>query len=116
MKLIKQVRLVLAGAVERVHEIDLCEVGSNQEVVNYRYGKVGKALQDGSLTALPVRREEAFRLFDAEVAKREAKGYRDASAPAAPAPAPIVTPAAAPSPAPRAPSAPAQQTGARRPL
>lgn len=94
MKLIKQVRLVLPGAVAKVHEVDLCEVGADQFVVNYRYGKLGKALQDGSLTALPVRRDEALRLFDAEIAKREAKGYRDVNAPAAPT-SPI-TPAASP--------------------
>src|SRR5690348_7617402 len=85
MKLIKQVRLVLPGAVAKVHEVDLCEVSADQFVVNYRYGKLGKALQDGSLTALPVRRDEALRLFDGEIAKREAKGYRDVNAPAAPA-------------------------------
>lgn len=96
MKLIKQVRLVLPGAVAKVHEVDLCEVGPDQFVVNYRYGKLGKALQDGSLTALPVRRDEAIRLFDAELAKRRAKGYGDPNAPAPPAPAPLVPPAAPP--------------------
>ena len=96
MKLIKQVRLVLPGAVAKVHEVDLCEVGPDQYVVNYRYGKLGKALQDGSLTALPVRRDEALRLFDAEIAKRHAKGYQDPNAPAPPAPPPLVSPAAPP--------------------
>lgn len=107
MKLIKQVRLVLPGVVEKVHEVDLCEVGSDQFVVNYRYGKLGKALQDGSLTALPVRRAEAERLFDDEVAKRRAKGYRDPSAPGAPPPAPIVSAAALPAASPPAASPPA---------
>lgn len=102
MKLIKQVRLVLPGAVAKVHEVDLCEVGPDQYVVNYRYGKLGKALQDGSLTALPVRRDEAWRLFDAEIAKRYAKGYRDPNAPAAPAAPPLVSSA----PTPAVPAAP----------
>jgi hypothetical protein len=110
MKLIKQVRLVLPGAVEKVHEVDLCEVGPDQYVVNYRYGKLGKALQDGSLTALPVREADAVRLFDAEVAKRIAKGYRDTRA-TAPQSSVIVAPlaasgAAAPAPAPIRQSAP----------
>jgi hypothetical protein len=95
MKLIKQARLVLPGAVAKVHEVDLCELGPDQYVVNYRYGKLGKALQDGSLTALPVRRDEAWRLFDAEIAKRHAKGYRDPNSPAAP---PLVSSAAPPGP------------------
>jgi hypothetical protein len=100
MKLIKQVRLVLPGAVAKVHEVDLCEVGADQYVVNYRYGKLGKALQDGSLTALPVRRDEAWRLFDAEIAKRHAKGYRDPNAPASPLVSPTTTPVAPAAPAP----------------
>ena len=112
MKLIKQARLVLPGAVEKVHEVDLCELRPDQYVVNYRYGKLGKALQDGSLTPLPVRREEAWRLFDAEIAKRLAKGYRDPQAAAAPAPAPLVSAAAA---VPRAPSA-TPRASSRTPL
>jgi hypothetical protein len=112
MKLLKQVRLVLPGGVAKVHEVDLCEVGPDRFVVNYRYGKLGKALQDGSLTPLPVRRDEAWRLFDAEVAKREAKGYRD---PSAPAPAPIVAPPTPPA-APRSSMPAAAKTGARPPL
>jgi len=109
MKLIKQMRLVLPGAVAKVHEVDLCEVGADQFVVNYRYGKLGKALQDGSLTPLPVRRDEALRLFDGEIAKRHAKGYQDPNAPAPTAAAPIPaapTPAASPAAPPPAATAP----------
>src|SRR4051794_10553199 len=102
MKLIKQVRLVLPGVVVKVHELDLCEVGPDQYVVNYRYGKLGKALQDGALTALPVRRDDAFRLFNDEIAKRHAKGYRDPNVPAAAAP-PLVSLASPSAPAPGAP-------------
>ena len=36
MKLIKQVRLVLAGAVAKTYEVDLCEVGPDQYVVNFK--------------------------------------------------------------------------------
>jgi hypothetical protein len=105
MKLIKQVRLVLPGAVAKVHEVDLCELGADRYVVNYRYGKLGKALQDGSLTPLPVRRDEAFRLFDAELAKRQAKGYRDPNAPAPPVATPAPPQPAAPARAPAPPRA-----------
>ncbi|HEY3256661.1 MAG TPA: hypothetical protein VGJ91_22040, partial [Polyangiaceae bacterium] len=115
MKLIKQVRLVLPGAVAKVHELDLCEVGPDQYVVNYRYGKLGKALQDGALTALPVRRDEAWRLFDAEIAKRHAKGYRDPNAPAAPAAPPFASPAASPAVSVASP-APPRRAGSAAPL
>jgi hypothetical protein len=122
MKLIRQVRLVLPGAVAKVHEVDLCEVGADQYVVNYRYGKLGKALQDGSLTALPVRRDEAQRLFDGEIAKREAKGYRDVNAPAVPAAppapptAPFVSSASPQAAAATSPKAASQRTSPRAPL
>jgi hypothetical protein len=99
--------------------VDLCEVGSDQFVVNYRYGKLGKALQDGSLTALPVRRTEAERLFDDEIAKRRAKGYRDPSTPGAPPPAPFVSAAAPPVASPSGSAArvaPPTPSGARPPL
>jgi len=122
MKLIKQVRLVLPGAVAKAHEVDLCEVGPDQYVVNYRYGKLGKALQDGSLTALPVRRDEALRLFDAEIAKRYAKGYQDPNAPAVPA-SPLASPAAPPATAapaatssPRTPPTASRRASSRPPL
>lgn len=109
MKLIKQVRLVLPGALAKAYELDLCEVGPDQYVVNYRYGKLRKALQDGSLTALPVRRDEALRLFDSELAKRQAKGYVDPSAPPVAAGAP-----ATPIKAPAAPKAPASASAQPR--
>jgi hypothetical protein len=39
MKLIKQTRLVFVeGKSDKVYEVDLCEVGANQFVVNFRYG------------------------------------------------------------------------------
>jgi hypothetical protein len=64
MKLIKQTRLVFVeGKSDKVYEVDLCEVGANQFVVNFRYGKRGAALKDGSKTVAPVKRDEADRVF-----------------------------------------------------
>ena len=57
MKLVKQTKLVFVeGRSEKVYEIDLCEVGTNQFVVNFRYGKRGGPLKDGSKTVAPVKR------------------------------------------------------------
>lgn len=98
MKLVKQTKLVFhEGRSDKVYEIDLCEVGTNQFVVNFRYGKAGGPLKDGSKTVAPVKRDEADRVFAKLVQSKLDSGYVDASAapPAAPAPR-----AAAPSPAP----------------
>lgn len=86
MKLVKQVQLTLSGRIEKIYEIDLCEVGDGEYVVNFRYGRRGRALQDGSMTPLPVDRAQAERVFSQTVRARKAKGYVDPSAPAAPAP------------------------------
>jgi hypothetical protein len=65
MRLVKQTRLVFVeGRSDKVYEVDLCEVGTNQFVVNFRYGKRGAALKDGSKTAAPVKLADAERVFD----------------------------------------------------
>lgn len=94
MKLVKTTRLVFAeGRTERVYEIDLCEVGAGQFVVNFRYGKRGQPLKDGSKTVAPVSEAEASRVFDKLVQQQLEKGYapegapRPAPVPTAPAPA-----------------------------
>lgn len=93
MKLIKQVSLLLDdGKSEKVYEVDLCEVGADKFVVNFRQGTKGQALKDGSKTVVPVPQAEAERIFDTLVQGRLAKGWYDAAdpkpkAPAAPPPA-----------------------------
>jgi hypothetical protein len=103
MRLVKQTKLVFVeGRSDKVYEVDLCEVGANQFVVNFRYGKRGATLKDGSKTVAPVKRDEADRTFDKLVRSKLDAGYlEDGGAPAArPAPAPAPRTAA---PAPRAP-------------
>jgi predicted DNA-binding WGR domain protein len=93
MKLVKQTRLVFReGRSDKVYEIDLCEVGASQFVVNFRYGKRGSALKDGSKTVAPVKRDEAERVFDKLARSKLDAGYvEEGAAPAAratPGPAP----------------------------
>jgi hypothetical protein len=85
MKLVKQTKLVFVeGRSDKVYEVDLCEVGASRFVVNFRYGKRGAALKDGSKTVAPVARDEAERVFDKLVRSKRDAGYTDeASAPAA---------------------------------
>lgn len=80
MKLIKQTQLAFqAGNSDKVYEIDLCEVGTEQFVVNFRYGKRGKALTEGSKTPLPVDKKKAEQLFTALVTEKTKKGYIELS-------------------------------------
>ncbi|HTR53751.1 MAG TPA: hypothetical protein VMJ10_23820 [Kofleriaceae bacterium] len=101
MKLIKQTKLVFAeGRSDKVYEIDLCEVGPNQFVVNFRYGKRGAALKDGSKTVAPVKRDEADRVFDKLVKDKVDSGYVAEGAAPAPRPVEAARPSAPPPPAP----------------
>src|SRR4051812_3888058 len=116
MRLLNQVRLEFReGTSDKVYEVDLCEVGPGQFVVNFRYGRRGSALRDGSKTPAPVSQAQAQQIFDSLVAEKRGKGYRDtagttpaaavptpAPPPVQPAPPPPVAPAVPPS----APSAP----------
>src|SRR5919202_5582608 len=109
MKLVKQQTLVFTeGRSVKVYEVDLCEVGPDKFVVNFRYGKRGAALKDGSKTVAPVARAEAERAFDKLVETKLEQGYVvEGAAPRAPAnasparpasPQATASPAAAPAP------------------
>ena len=104
MKLVKQAILEYRqGASNKVYEVDLCQVGNNQYVVNFRYGRRGGKLREGSKTPLPVALAAAEREFDKLVASKVKKGYREqGDSPAEPE---------APQPRRSAPSRPAYQPG-----
>lgn len=93
MKLVTSTTLVFAeGRSEKVYAIDLCEVGAGQFVVNFRYGKRGAPLKDGSKTVAPVGQAEAQRIYDKLVAQQLEKGYLPEGTPR-PAPPIAATPA-----------------------
>ncbi|HYO72650.1 MAG TPA: hypothetical protein VEU33_41905 [Archangium sp.] len=97
MKLLEQVALLFQeGKSDKVYEVDLLEVSPGQCVVNFRYGRRGTALKDGSKTPVPVPQAEAKRVFDKLVQSKLDSGYVRGGAPGTP-----VSP-----PAPRAPAAP----------
>ena len=99
MKLIRQIRLSFRqGTSDKVYEVDLCEVGPDQFVVNFRYGRRGSNLRDGTKTPLPVARAAAESTFDKLVLSKTKKGYAEEGA-AAPAPVADAAPAATPPPA-----------------
>jgi predicted DNA-binding WGR domain protein len=85
LKLVKQVKLFFQeGTSDKVYEIDLCESGDGF-IVNFRYGRRGAALKDGTKTIFPVALAEAEKVFAALEQEKRKKGYVAAGE------APIVT-------------------------
>ncbi|MBV1924855.1 MAG: WGR domain-containing protein, partial [Flavobacteriaceae bacterium] len=77
MKLIKQTILFFSeGKSDKVYEVDLCE---NQDlfVVNFRYGRRGANLREGTKTVFPVSYEEAEKVFNKLVESKTKKGYSE---------------------------------------
>lgn len=65
MKIIKQTKLFFhEGKSDKVYEIDLCEINPDAFIVNFRYGRRGAALKEGSKTPEFVSREKAESIFD----------------------------------------------------
>ena len=88
MKLIRQTVLVYReGSSDKIYEVDLCEVGAESYVVNFRYGRRGARLKEGVKTVSPVARQEAEKVFQELVNSKIKKGYREVNAQAAEPPA-----------------------------
>jgi predicted DNA-binding WGR domain protein len=84
VRLAKQSRLEFReGSSDKVYEVDLCELAPGSFTVNFRYGRRGSVLKEGTKTTRPVPRSEAERLFDELVASKTKKGYQTAGAPEA---------------------------------
>jgi predicted DNA-binding WGR domain protein len=76
MKLIKQIKLFYKeGNSDKVYEIDLCSIDANNYVVNFRYGKRGAVLKDGTKTPEYVSAEKAQIIFDKLENEKKGKGY-----------------------------------------
>ncbi|MGC4063868.1 MAG: WGR domain-containing protein [Polyangiaceae bacterium] len=77
MRIVEQTRLwYRQGNSDKVYEVDLVEVASGQFVVNFRYGRRGTALRDGTKTPLPVGLEQARAVWTALVTEKTNKGYQ----------------------------------------
>ncbi|MBM7118701.1 HEAT repeat domain-containing protein [Archangium primigenium] len=130
MKLLAQARLLFQeGKSDKVYEVDLLEVSPGQCVVNFRYGRRGTSLKEGSKTTAPVSESEARKVYDKLVQSKVTSGYLPEGAPGStseprpPAAAPPPRPPPAPGEDPRervlleqlqrAASAPAASTASR---
>lgn len=77
LKLLRQTVLQLTeGKSDKVYEVDLCEVDTGKLVVNFRYGRRGTQLREGTKTNLPVPAGKAEQIFDQLVDSKVAKGYQ----------------------------------------
>ncbi|WP_290707690.1 WGR domain-containing protein, partial [Flavihumibacter sp. CACIAM 22H1] len=63
------------GNSDKTYEIDLCELGFDRYIVNFRYGRRGGQLKEGSKTPVPVSLTEAEKIFDAVETEKMQKGY-----------------------------------------
>ncbi|MEM9822856.1 MAG: WGR domain-containing protein [Bacteroidota bacterium] len=82
MKLIQQSKLYFQDEKsDKIYEVDLCQVGSNAYLVNFRYGRRGTVLRTGTKTDLPVGLAAAQALFDKLVSSKTKKGYKLAGTP-----------------------------------
>lgn len=77
MKLIKQKKLYFSeGNSDKVYEVDLLE-SQDLFIVNFRYGRRGNNLREGTKTVFPVAYEEAEKIYLNLIASKEKKGYSD---------------------------------------
>ena len=77
MKLVKQKKLYFSeGKSDKVYEVDICE-SQDLFVVNFRYGRRGANLREGTKTVFPVSYEEALTVFNKLVESKEKKGYSE---------------------------------------
>ena len=63
------------GKSDKVYEVDLCESGGDLFVVNFRYGRRGATLREGTKTVFPVPYDDALSIFNKLVESKEKKGY-----------------------------------------
>ncbi len=78
MKLVRQLKLYFReDKSDKVYEIDLCETGPGEYIVNFRYGRRGTALKEGTKTIFPVPLAEAEKLFNSLEQEKRRKGYAE---------------------------------------
>ena len=78
VKLAKRVCLhYQSGNSDKVYEVDLCQIASDKYLVNFRYGRRGKSLKEGSKTIQAVSLAEAEKIFDKLITDKKKKGYQN---------------------------------------
>ncbi len=69
------------GTSDKVYEVDLCEAGEGEFLVNFRYGRRGQSLKEGTKTPFPESEASARAKFERLVEEKKRKGYQEGAAP-----------------------------------
>ncbi len=78
MKILQQKKFYFSeGRSDKVYEVDLCESGQELYIVNFRYGRRGANLREGTKTVFPVPYDEAIKVFNNLILSKEKKGYTE---------------------------------------
>lgn len=76
MKLVQHIKLFFKeGNSDKVYQIDLCAIDSSNYVVNFRYGRRGSVLKEGTKTPEYTTLEKAQLIFAKLENEKKAKGY-----------------------------------------
>ncbi len=76
MRLVRQTRLFYQkGNSDKVYEVDLCEAGEGEFIVNFRYGRRDARLREGTKTPFPESLSRAETIYLALVEEKVKKGY-----------------------------------------
>jgi len=79
--IIKQSRLrYIEGSSDKVYEVDLCKMSEDEFVVNFRYGRFGSRLREGTKTSFPTDLTRAEVIYDKLIAEKLRKGYQEQAA------------------------------------
>lgn len=82
MKTIHHTKLTLnKGKIEKTCLVELCQVKEQAYVVNYRIGRKGKRLQEGTLTRFPVPYTKAMSDFERFIKNKKLQGYIELAVP-----------------------------------
>src|SRR5579883_550796 len=79
------------GTSNKIYEVDLCQIDEGYYVVNFRYGRSGTKLKEGTKTTEAVPLAQAQQIFKKLVGEKTKKGYRDVTIPDLIEPQPIAT-------------------------
>lgn len=80
MELIKRTTLhYQSGSSDKVYEVDLCHMGGDRYVVNFRYGRTFSNLREGTKTVQAVPLSDAQGIFTKLIQTKIKKGYQEAT-------------------------------------
>ena len=82
MKAIQHIKLELKkGKIQKVCMVELCQIEDDNYIVNYRMGRKGKGLKEGTATKFPTTLKKATIIFNQFIERKKQQGYISLSTP-----------------------------------